>query len=62
MRAEQEDGNIPFNAEVIPPIVLTQPYEAGYEGDMDHVEINEDDIDSAEEEDETSTTDDTPAE
>ncbi len=27
MRVEQEVGNIPFNAEVIPPIVLTQPYE-----------------------------------
>jgi hypothetical protein len=36
MRAEQEVGNIPFNAEIIPPIVLTQPYE----GDMDNAEIN----------------------
>ncbi len=62
MRAGQEVGSIPFNAEVIPPIVLTQPYEGGYEGDMDQAEINEDDIDSADVEDETSITDDTPAE
>ncbi len=62
MRAEQEVGNIPFNAEVIPPIVLTQPYEGGYEGDMDHAEINEGNIESADEEDETSITDDTPME
>jgi hypothetical protein len=62
MRAEQEVGNIPFNVEVIPPIVLTQPYEGGYEGDMDHAEIHEDDIDSADEEEETTNTDDTPAE
>ncbi len=62
MRAEQEVGNMPFNAEVLPPIVLTQPYEGGYEGDMDHAVINEDDIDSAEEEDETPITDDAPAE
>ncbi len=62
MRAEQELGNIPFNTEVIPPIVLTQPYEEGYEGDMDYPEQKEDDMKSAKEEDETSITDDTPAE
>ena len=62
MRAEQEVGNIPFNAEVIPPIVLTHPYEGGYEGDMDNAEINEEDNDSADEEDETSIADDAPAE
>jgi hypothetical protein len=31
--------SIPFNAEVIPPIVLTQPYEGGYEGDIDNAGI-----------------------
>jgi hypothetical protein len=62
MRAKHEVGNIPFNAEVIPPIVLKQSYEGGYEGDMDHAEINEDDNDSADEEEETSIEDDTPAE
>jgi hypothetical protein len=34
MRAEQELGNIPFNTEVIPQIVLTQLYE----GDMDYLQ------------------------
>jgi hypothetical protein len=30
----QELGNIPFSTEVISPIVLSQPYEGGSEGDV----------------------------
>jgi hypothetical protein len=30
---EQETGVIPFNTEMISPIVLSQPYEGGSEGD-----------------------------
>jgi hypothetical protein len=62
IRAEQEVGNIPFNTEVIPPNVLTQLYEGGYEGDNDHSEHNEDGVESAEEEDKTSIADDSPEE
>jgi hypothetical protein len=61
MRAEQELSNIQFNTEVIPPIVLTQPYEGDYEGEMNYPEQNEDGMESAEEDDETLITD-TPAE
>ena len=61
-RVEQELGNIPFNTEVIPPIVLAQPHEGGYEGDMDYPEQNEDDMESVEEEDEESTTNQNPTE
>jgi hypothetical protein len=53
-RVGQELGNIPFSTEVIPPIVLTQPCEGGYEGDMIYPEQNEDDMESVEEEDEES--------
>jgi hypothetical protein len=47
MRAVQEIGNIPFNTEVIPQIVLTQPYKEGYEGDMDYSHQKKDDRKSA---------------
>jgi hypothetical protein len=61
-RGEQELGTIPFNTEVIPPIVLTQPFAGGYEGDMDYPEQNEDDMESVEEDDEASSINQTPAE
>jgi hypothetical protein len=59
---EQEMGNIPFNTAVVPPIVLTQPYEAGYEGDRDYPEQKEDDMESVEEDDKESKHDQTPTE
>ena len=59
-RAEQEMGSIPFNTEIIPPIVLAQPYEGGYEGDMEYPEYKEDDMESVEEDDEESIQDQTP--
>ncbi len=34
MSGEQELGNSPFSTKVISPIVLSQPYEGGSEGDM----------------------------
>jgi hypothetical protein len=53
MNDEQELGNIPFSTEVVSPIVLSQPYEGGSEGNMDlpeQQEHQEEEYDCADEE------------
>ena len=61
MDDDQELGNIPFSTEVISPIVLSQPYEGGSEGDMDvpdQQERQEEEYDSVDEEEEEASTQD----
>jgi hypothetical protein len=56
---EQELGNLPFSTEAISPIVLTQPYEGGSEGDIDLPEQQvhqEEEYDSVDEEEEEAST------
>ncbi len=59
MDDDQELGNLPFSTKVISPIVLSQPYERGSEGDVvlpEHQGHQEEDYDSADEEAEEAST------